>query len=349
MADDVTSQSVEDTDRRVVMSFTNVSDGTGESAVTKVDASTLAPHSRTGLACSSVVLRRLTYSVSGMAISVEWGGSPDKDAITLSGSGSLDMSRFSGLTSDATSPTGDVKFTTLGHTNGDTYSVLVEALKDYSTSAAPPAPAPLAFVGAASSSTATATLVATLPTHSEGDWLVMFIGYDNGQSACSTIPTVTGWTPLQHNRSGSTTFFTGGSLLAKQAGASESAPSITLNGTPDSGCNCWVIAVSGAGSVDASALGVSTTVGGGASIGTPGVSNAADAFVIDFTLNRRNNEAMASADIDDANEDTISFGANATVWYGYRTEVAALGATGVTVDLPDGLFRPATATISLVA
>ena len=42
MADAVTSQTIVDGDKHVVMKFTNVSDGTGESAVTKVDVSGLA-------------------------------------------------------------------------------------------------------------------------------------------------------------------------------------------------------------------------------------------------------------------------------------------------------------------
>ena len=39
MADAVTSQTIIDGERNCVMKFTNVSDGTGESAVAKVDVS----------------------------------------------------------------------------------------------------------------------------------------------------------------------------------------------------------------------------------------------------------------------------------------------------------------------
>ena len=41
MADAVTSQTIIDTEKRVVMKFTNLSDGSGESAVKKVDVSAL--------------------------------------------------------------------------------------------------------------------------------------------------------------------------------------------------------------------------------------------------------------------------------------------------------------------
>ena len=42
MADAVTSQTIQDGERNLVMKFTNVSDGTGESAVAKVDVSALS-------------------------------------------------------------------------------------------------------------------------------------------------------------------------------------------------------------------------------------------------------------------------------------------------------------------
>ena len=41
MADAVTSQTLVDNDKTLVMKFTNISDGTGESAVKKVDVSAL--------------------------------------------------------------------------------------------------------------------------------------------------------------------------------------------------------------------------------------------------------------------------------------------------------------------
>ena len=51
MADAVTSQTIIDGERNCVMKFTNVSDGSGESAVAKVDVSALATNSR-GVSCS---------------------------------------------------------------------------------------------------------------------------------------------------------------------------------------------------------------------------------------------------------------------------------------------------------
>ena len=50
MADAVTSQTIIDGERNCIMKFTNVSDGSGESAVAKVDVSALAANSE-GVSC----------------------------------------------------------------------------------------------------------------------------------------------------------------------------------------------------------------------------------------------------------------------------------------------------------
>ena len=49
MADAVTSQTLQDGDKSVVMKFTNISDGTGEAAVKKVDVSALQAQSGSGV------------------------------------------------------------------------------------------------------------------------------------------------------------------------------------------------------------------------------------------------------------------------------------------------------------
>ena len=58
MADAVTSQTIVDTEKRVVMKFTNLSDGSGESAVKKVDVSALTSHPD-GTACSQVTIDQI--------------------------------------------------------------------------------------------------------------------------------------------------------------------------------------------------------------------------------------------------------------------------------------------------
>ena len=58
MADTVTSQTIQDGERVAIMKFTNVSDGTGESAVKKVDVSALASSSQ-GKACTAVKVAKI--------------------------------------------------------------------------------------------------------------------------------------------------------------------------------------------------------------------------------------------------------------------------------------------------
>ena len=61
MADAVTSQTIQDGARHAVLKFTNVSDGTGESAVVKVDVSALSADPMSKAACTSVTIRKLCH------------------------------------------------------------------------------------------------------------------------------------------------------------------------------------------------------------------------------------------------------------------------------------------------
>ena len=61
MADAVTSTTIVDGERLAVIQLTSTSDGTGESAVTKVDVSALSSSSN-GQACTGVKLGKIVYS-----------------------------------------------------------------------------------------------------------------------------------------------------------------------------------------------------------------------------------------------------------------------------------------------
>lgn len=133
MTDAVTSQTLVDNDRRAVMKFTNISDGTGETAVTKVDVSALNAD-RNGRTCTSVTIERIQYDITGMQVRVLWDATSDETCFVLSDSagGTLCFKEFGGLINNAgAGKTGDVNFTTFGHTSGDTYSVLLCMLKNY--------------------------------------------------------------------------------------------------------------------------------------------------------------------------------------------------------------------------
>jgi hypothetical protein len=134
MADAVTTTSVVDGPRTAVIYCTNTSDGTGESAVTKVDVSALST-SPEGDACTGVRLQRIVFSNVGMGVKVLWNATTNVIAAELPAdySDTLDYSDISGLPNVAASggKTGDIKFTTVGHTSGDTYSVVLHCLKEY--------------------------------------------------------------------------------------------------------------------------------------------------------------------------------------------------------------------------
>lgn len=133
MADAVTSQTLLDGERLAIMKFTNVSDGAGESAVLKVDVSTLAP-SAAGGACNGVTINKIHAATSGMAVNVLWDATADVTAfiVPTDAAYSFDFSQQGGLTNNAgAGKTGDILFTTIGAAAGDTYTIELEMVKSY--------------------------------------------------------------------------------------------------------------------------------------------------------------------------------------------------------------------------
>ena len=134
MADAVTSQTIIDGERNCVMKFTNVSDGTGESAVAKVDVSALASNAA-GVACSEVRVLRISHAIVGMSVQLFLDATSNVLLVELaeSSNGHMDFKDFGGLPNNAGSgKTGDILFTTKGHSSGDTYSITLEMTKVYS-------------------------------------------------------------------------------------------------------------------------------------------------------------------------------------------------------------------------
>ena len=135
MADVVTSQTIQDGARNVVMSFTNVSDGSGEAAVKKVDVSALESDPVSGNACSTVAIQSVWFSTLGISVKLLWDASTDVLALHLPAdySDTLDFSEFSGLNNNSGSGvTGDIMLTTVGHSSGDAYTVVLKMVKHYS-------------------------------------------------------------------------------------------------------------------------------------------------------------------------------------------------------------------------
>tara|TARA_R110002020_G_scaffold230104_1_gene440895 strand:+ start:235 stop:642 length:408 start_codon:yes stop_codon:yes gene_type:complete len=134
MADAVTSQTIIDGERNCVMKFTNVSDGSGESAVAKVDVSALEANTA-GTSCSEVRVMRVSHAVVGMSVQMFLDATDNVLLAELaeSSNGHMDFTDFGGLPNNAGSgKTGDILFTTKGHSSGDTYSITLEMVKVYS-------------------------------------------------------------------------------------------------------------------------------------------------------------------------------------------------------------------------
>ena len=129
MADATTTQTLFDDGGHVVLHLTNVSDGTGESAVKKVDASTFVG----GAATTRYALERIKWSTVGMGFNLLWDADTDVLFWTCGNTtsqGDIDYTTGgtgggrTGITNNAgTGITGDINLTTVGHTAADAYVV----------------------------------------------------------------------------------------------------------------------------------------------------------------------------------------------------------------------------------
>jgi len=136
MADAVTVSVLGQTSTHVLVHLTNISDGTGESAVVKLDKSALVASD--GAEPASLDIEKVSWNCDGMAVKLLWDHTTDDLALALSGSGSMD---FTGSDIEtvpgacrlkdprSTGGTGDLLLTTVGHTAGDTYNVLLQIRK----------------------------------------------------------------------------------------------------------------------------------------------------------------------------------------------------------------------------
>ena len=129
MADSVTSQTIVDGDRNVVMKFTNISDGTGEAAVKKVDVTTLSGYGKTW---TELRIEKIIATTFGMGVQILWDATTDVLAFYIPADQYLeqDFSKFGGLPNNAgTGKNGSINFTTVGHSAGDVYTIVLEMKK----------------------------------------------------------------------------------------------------------------------------------------------------------------------------------------------------------------------------
>jgi len=125
MGDAVTSRTLMEDKNFLVMQFTNISDSTGESEIKKVDVTALTPD------CGSVKINKVHYNVIGMAVAIQWDATTNVAACVVQGTGVTDYRAIcGGLTNNAgAAVTGDIDFTTTGHSAGDSYNIILEMEK----------------------------------------------------------------------------------------------------------------------------------------------------------------------------------------------------------------------------
>ena len=138
MADAVTSQTLSDGDRIAVVKLTNISDGTGESSVAKVDISGFATNMH-GETPARATIEQIWYDIGGMRVALEWNATSNVVAAVLGGSaaagnvnGHMDFRSFGGIKNNAGGGiNGDIDLTTHGHTAHDHYTVVLQLRKSY--------------------------------------------------------------------------------------------------------------------------------------------------------------------------------------------------------------------------
>ena len=137
MADVVTSQTIVDTSgTKTVMKFTNISDGSGETLVTKMDASALTFMTVDANRTLAKIYWAINTTNGKSGVEISWAGSGTSKADAtigfFSGTGFHDyfiagnsIPNNATLTAN-TSPAGDILFSTKGFVAGDNYTIILE-------------------------------------------------------------------------------------------------------------------------------------------------------------------------------------------------------------------------------
>jgi hypothetical protein len=133
MPDAVTSQTLVDNNTTAVILFTNISDGTGESLVTKVNVANLAVNAL-GQACTGVSVQKIHTACHGMEFRLFWDATTDVIffASAQNNQYTFDFSNFGGLRNSAgAGKTGNILLSTADASIGDTYTIVLEMTKYY--------------------------------------------------------------------------------------------------------------------------------------------------------------------------------------------------------------------------
>ena len=133
MADAVTTQTLMDGERMAIIKFTNISDGTGETAVTKVNVANLAA-SGSGKPCTGVIVNKISSVCHGLEVRMYWDATTDVPFFlsTINTNYENDFSSIGGITNNSgAGKNGNIVFSTADASAGDTYTVVLEMIKTY--------------------------------------------------------------------------------------------------------------------------------------------------------------------------------------------------------------------------
>lgn len=128
MGDAVATTELFDDENLYVAKFTNLSDGTGESDVTKINVSDIT------VPCYLVQIDEIIWTCSGMSVNILWDAGTNVLAWTLPADtwGHINFKKEYGgplVNTLAASYTGDVVFTTLGHAANEGYVITLVCTK----------------------------------------------------------------------------------------------------------------------------------------------------------------------------------------------------------------------------
>lgn len=122
MVDTVSNYVIVNGPIKLVQQFLNKSDGTGESAVKKIDLSTLTNYNK--VAPASINIYKIQYDIQGMKVQIIADGTSPKVLATLGGFGTMDFCDAAGLnSSNAGTNGGNINFTTIGAAANSTYNI----------------------------------------------------------------------------------------------------------------------------------------------------------------------------------------------------------------------------------
>ena len=126
MANTVTTQTLLDGDRNLVILLTGVLDTSNESRAVKVDVSTFDP------APTKVRVDTIRHLISpGLIVVLDWDATTPVRFAVLTGYDEVEAKCFGGLQNNAgTGITGDIYLTTLGYASGTlAYNIILEMTK----------------------------------------------------------------------------------------------------------------------------------------------------------------------------------------------------------------------------